>query len=76
MSNLSKILEELTLKNTVFLYEEFSDLVCKMIPEETGVRTFIKRKGKEEYEVTSNSEIVMNIEQGGEFITQNEYDEF
>ena len=76
MSNIEKIYNLTKEKKTVFLYDDFNEVVCKIYPIDSEIKTFVKFKGKDEYEIDSKAKLVLDIQFGGEFITEKEYNEF
>ena len=76
MSNLEKIFSILTSNKTVFLFDDFNDVVCKLVPENEKVKAFVKFKGKEEYEISLKANLVLDIQMGGKFIDEKFYNEY
>ena len=76
MSNLEKIFSILTSNKTVFLFDDFNDVVCKLVPENEKVKAFVKFKGKNEYEISLKANLVLDIEMGGKFVDEKFYNEY
>lgn len=73
MSNLEKIQQNITKGIVTYIYEEFEEAVIKILPDET---VFIKRKGNREQKINSNSKTVFDIELGGDFVTEEFYENY
>ena len=76
MSNLEKIFSILTSSKTVFLFDDFNNVVCKLVPENEKVKAFVKFKGKDEYEISLKANLVLDIQMGGKFIDEKFYNEY
>lgn len=76
MSNLEKIFSILTSNKTVFLFDDFNDVVCKLVPENEKVKAFVKFKGKGEYEISLKANLVLDIQMGGKFVDEKFYNEY
>lgn len=71
MSNLEKIQQNITKGIVTYIYEEFDEAVIKILPDET---VFIKRN--REQKINSNSKTVFDIELGGDFVTEEFYENY
>ena len=76
MSNIEKIYHLTKTKKTIYLYDDFKEVVCKIYPTGSEIKTFVKFKGKNEYQIDSKSKLVLDIEYGGKFVDQHFYDNF
>ncbi|MBW8359311.1 MAG: hypothetical protein K0M63_05835 [Weeksellaceae bacterium] len=77
MSNIEIIYDALNNKKTVFLYDDYEQVVIKLIPVEDGnTKAFAKRKGRKEYSLEANTKVVYNAELGGQIVDQEFYDSF
>lgn len=76
MSNLEHIQKNLLAKKIIYLYDSFEGVVCKIIPSGKDSTVFLKFKGKKEFETDPKSNLVFDIEQGGNIITEKEYNGF
>ena len=60
---------------TMYISDDFYDAALRIVPEERLV-VYIKYRGQNEIKIDYKAEIVYQIENGGEFISKDEYELF
>lgn len=63
-------------KGTVYLKDEYEDIVLRMEVIDNSIHCFIKRRGRKEVEVDSKEKDVFESKMNGNEISKEEYDEF
>lgn len=63
-------------KGTVYLKDEYEDIVLRMEVIDNSTRCFIKRRGRKEVEVDSKDKDVFESKMNGNEISKEEYDKF
>lgn len=77
MNNITLIYDSLQKDNPVFVYDDFEQVVIKlMVSEKNEITAFVKRKGQKEYVIDHKTKLVYNTELGGEIVDQEFYDNF
>ena len=65
------------LKNgTVYLKDDYEDIVLRMEFIDDSIHCFIKRRGRKEVEVNSKEKDIFESKMNGNEISKEEYDEF
>lgn len=70
MSNFKRIRETLDRGEQVFMKDDFLEVAIRLTGGDTS---FLKHKGHEEREISHTYEVFLDVEMGGEFITEQEY---
>lgn len=60
---------------TMYIADDFYDAALRIVPEERLV-VYIKYRGQKEIKIDYKTEIVYQVEHGGEFISKDEYELF
>jgi hypothetical protein len=79
MSKTEYISSKLFKNETVYLLNDYEDIVIKFVPNKRSVECFAKFKGKrkaDEYKLERTTNLVLETELGGKIITEKEYDEY
>lgn len=63
-------------KRTVYLKDDYEDIVLRMEVIDNSTHCFIKRKGRKEVEVDSKEKDILESKMNGNEISKEEYDEF
>lgn len=63
-------------KRTVYLKDDYEDIVLKMEVIDNSTHCYIKRRGRKEVEVDSKDKDVFESKMNGNEISKEEYDEF
>ena len=62
--------------NTVYLKDDYEDIVLRIEVIGKSTRCFIKRRGRKEVEVDSKGKDIFESKMNGNEISKEEYDEF
>ncbi len=76
MSNTDYIYNKLRNKENVYLYEDWRDVVVKLLPKNDNCVCFAKYKNKSEFEIDYSTKTVADARLGGKIINQEAYDNF
>lgn len=63
-------------KGTVYLKDDYDDIVLRMEFIDNSTHCFIKRRGRKEVEVDSKDKDIFESKMNGNEISKEEYDEF
>ncbi len=63
-------------KGTVYLKDDYEDIVLRMEAIDNSTRCFIKRRGRKEVEVDSTDKDIFDSQMYGTEISKDEYDKF
>lgn len=63
-------------KGTVYLKDEYEDIVLRMEVIDNSTHYFVKRRGRKEVEVDSKEKDVFESKMNGNEISKEEYDKF
>ena len=63
-------------KETVYLKDDYEDIVLRMEAIDNSTRCFIKRRGRKEVEVDSTDKDIFDSQMYGTEISKDEYDKF
>ena len=63
-------------KRTVYLKDDYEDIVLRMEAIDNSTRCFIKRRGRKEVEVDSTDKDIFDSQMYGTEISKDEYDKF
>ena len=63
-------------KGTVYLKDDYEDIVLRMEAIDNSIHCFIKRRGRKEIEVDSTDKDIFDSQMYGTEISKDEYDEF
>jgi hypothetical protein len=63
-------------KGTVYLKDDYEDIVLRMEAIDNSTHCFIKRRGRKEIEVDSTDKDIFDSQMYGTEISKDEYDEF
>lgn len=63
-------------KGTVYLKDDYEDIVLRMEVIDNSTHCFIKRRGRKEVEVDSKEKYIFESKMNGNKISKEEYDEF
>ena len=63
-------------KGTVYLKDDYEDIVLRMEVIDNSTHCFIKRRGRKEVEVNSKEKDIFESKMNGNEISKEEYDEF
>lgn len=63
-------------KRTVYLKDDYEDIVLRMEAIDNSTRCFIKRRGRKEIEVDSTDKDIFDSQMYGTEISKDEYDKF
>ena len=63
-------------KGTVYLKDDYEDIVLRMEAIDNSIHCFIKRRGRKEVEVDSKGKDIFESKMNGNEISKEEYDEF
>ena len=63
-------------KGTVYLKDDYEDIVLRMVIVGDSTHCFIKRRGRKEVEVNPTDKDVFESKMNGNEISKEEYDEF
>ena len=75
--NLDKIYKMLNDGLTVYMFDDFIEAAIRITPPVEGKsRAYLKHKGRSEVEISPSYKTVFDIELGGKFFTQKEYDRY
>lgn len=72
----NKMIEMLQSGKDVYIYDDFEQIVVKLVPTSENTQAFIKMKGREEYEVDRSTKIVYEATLGGILVDKKFYDNF
>lgn len=79
MSNTKYIDEKLQKNETVYLLNDFEEIVIKISLSKGQYKVIAKFKGKskaDEYEIDSSTNLAMDTRLGGDIITKEEYNNY
>lgn len=63
-------------KRTVYLKDDYEDIVLRMEIIDNSVHCFIKRRGRKEVEVDSKEKDILESKMSGDEISKEEYEKF
>lgn len=63
-------------KGAVYLYDDYEDIVLKMVVINHSTHCFIKRRARQEVEVDSTDKDIFESKMHGKEISKEEYDKF
>ena len=63
-------------KGTVYLKDDYEDIVLRMEIIDNSIHCFVKRRGRKEVEVNSKEKDIFESKMNGNEIRKEEYDEF
>lgn len=63
-------------KGAVYLFDDYEDIVLRIVVIDKSTRCFIKRRGRTEVEVDSTDKDVFESKMYGYEISEEEYDKF
>ena len=63
-------------KGTVYLKDDYEDIVLRMEVIDDSINCFIKRRGRKKTEVDSREKDIFESKMNGNEISKEEYDEF
>lgn len=63
-------------KGTVYLKDDYEDIVLRMVVIDNSTHCFIKRRGRKEVEVDSTEKDIFESKMNGNEISKEEYDKF
>ena len=63
-------------KGTVYLKDDYEDIVLRMVVVDNSTHCFIKRRGRKEVEVDSTEKDIFESKMYGNEISKEEYDKF
>ena len=73
MSNIPEIVQRIRQGETVYMKDDFYEVAIRLVGD---YDSYLKHKGKEEVKVPHGYDTVMEVEQGGEFISKEEYEAY
>ena len=76
MSNTEFLYNNLKMSKTVYLYDDFEEMVFNLIPQIDRTKAFAKFKGKEEYELSQSTKLVFEATMGGKIVDKEFYDNY
>ncbi len=63
-------------KGTVYLKDDYEDIVLRIVVVDNSTHCFIKRRGRKEVEVDSTEKDIFESKMNGNEISKEEYDKF
>ncbi|MDO4763730.1 MAG: hypothetical protein Q4A00_05055 [Flavobacteriaceae bacterium] len=73
---LSDIVKKLNNQESVYIKDDFEEVVIRLIPNNEEVIVYAKFKGKAEYLIDRKAKLVLDVEMNGKEISKSEYEEY
>lgn len=73
---LDDIVKKLNNQESVYIKDDFEEVVIRLIPNNEEVEVYAKFKGQSEYLIDRTAKLVLDVEMNGNEISKSEYEEY
>lgn len=74
--NIELLRQKLNKNKIVYIKDDYEEMAIRIVSDKGNIYVFAKFKGKAEYSIDQSAKLVFEIEQNGDEISKNEYENY